>query len=48
MTDTGTEAARALSMLDLTSLGDDDSPASVGAMLKRAVTPSGPVAAVCV
>ena len=48
MTDTGTEAARALSMLDLTSLGDDDSPASVGAMLKRAVTPSGAVAAVCV
>lgn len=48
MTDTGTEAARALSMLDLTSLGDDDSPASVGAMLKRAVTPAGLVAAVCV
>ena len=49
MTDTtGTEAGRALSMLDLTSLGDDDSPASVGAMLKRAVTPAGPVAAVCV
>ena len=48
MTDTGTEAGRALSMLDLTSLGDDDSPASVGAMLKRAVTPVGPVAAVCV
>lgn len=43
-----TEAARALSMLDLTSLGEDDSPASVGAMLKRAVTPAGPVAAVCV
>ncbi|MEO9902664.1 deoxyribose-phosphate aldolase [Nisaea sp.] len=42
------EAARALSMLDLTSLGDDDTPASVGAMLKRAVTPAGPVAAVCV
>ena len=48
MTDTGTEAGRALSMLDLTSLGDDDSPASVGTMLKRAVTPAGPVAAVCV
>ncbi|MEP3113205.1 deoxyribose-phosphate aldolase [Nisaea sp.] len=42
------KAARALSMLDLTSLGDDDTPASVGAMLKRAVTPAGPVAAVCV
>jgi len=35
-------------MLDLTSLGDDDSPASVGAMMKRAVTPVGPVAAVCI
>ncbi|MEQ8331660.1 deoxyribose-phosphate aldolase [Nisaea sp.] len=43
-----TDAGRALSMLDLTSLGDDDTPASVGAMLKRAVTPAGPVAAVCV
>lgn len=48
MADSGSEAARALSMLDLTSLGDDDTPASVGAMLKRAVTPAGPVAAVCV
>ena len=43
-----TEAARAVSMLDLTRLGDDDTPASVSAILKRAVTPAGPVAAVCV
>lgn len=48
MSDVGSEAARALSMLDLTSLGDDDTPASVGAMLNRAVTQSGTVAAVCV
>ena len=48
MSEIGSEAARALSMLDLTSLGDDDTPASVGAMLKRAIAPAGPVAAVCV
>ncbi len=41
------EAARALALVDLTSLGEDDDEATVAALLERAVTPAGPVAAVC-
>jgi len=41
-------AARILSLLDLTSLNDDDSVATVEALCARAVTPAGPVAAICV
>lgn len=41
-------ARRAVALLDLTSLNDDDSEASVAALCRRAVTPAGPVAAVCV
>lgn len=41
-------ARQALTLLDLTSLGDDDTEASVSAMLERAVTPEGKVAAVCI
>ena len=40
-------AARALALVDLTSLGEDDDEATVAALLERAVTPAGPVAAVC-
>lgn len=41
-------AARALPMLDLTSLNDGDSDAVVSQLCRRAVTPYGQVAAVCV
>ena len=41
-------AARALPLLDLTSLNDSDSDAVVYQLCRRAVTPHGQVAAVCV
>jgi len=41
-------AARAIGMLDLTSLNDDDTERTVEALCKRAVTPAGKVAAVCI
>lgn len=41
-------ARRAVALLDLTSLNDDDTDKSVTALCKRAVTPVGSVAAVCV
>jgi len=41
-------AARALALLDLTSLNDGDDEAAIAALCSRAVTPHGPVAAVCV
>lgn len=41
-------AARALALLDLTSLNDGDDEAAVAALCARAVTPHGSVAAVCV
>ena len=45
----GAVAARAaLSVLDLTSLNDDDDEARIAELCERAVTPFGPVAAVCV
>ena len=40
-------AARALGLLDLTSLNDDDDAATVEALCARARTDFGPVAAVC-
>lgn len=40
-------AARLLPCLDLTSLNDEDTPAAIDALCRRAVTPFGPVAAVC-
>ncbi len=44
-----TVAARGtLAILDLTSLNDDDDEARITALCERAVTPHGPVAAVCV
>ena len=41
-------ALRALACLDLTDLSDDCRPAAVDALLRRAVTPWGPVAAICI
>ncbi len=41
-------ARRALALLDLTSLNDGDSDAAIDALCQRAVTPFGPVAAVCI
>ncbi|GHD56237.1 hypothetical protein GCM10017083_36150 [Thalassobaculum fulvum] len=41
-------AVRAIACLDLTSLNDDDTDAAIEALCARAVTPAGPVAAVCV
>ncbi|UTI65808.1 deoxyribose-phosphate aldolase [Paraconexibacter antarcticus] len=37
-----------ISLLDLTSLNDDDTAAVVDALCVKAITPAGPVAAVCV
>lgn len=44
----GTDARRALTMTDLTSLGDADTPEIIAALCERAVTPVGRTAAVCV
>ena len=41
-------AGRAIGLLDLTSLNDDDTDGTVEALCKRAVTPVGKVAAVCI
>lgn len=41
-------AARAIGLLDLTSLNDDDTPESIARHCARALTPAGPVAAVCI
>lgn len=41
-------ARRAIGMLDLTSLNGDDTDRVVEALCARAVTPAGPVAAVCI
>ncbi len=42
------EAARIIGLIDLTSLGDADTEATVNALCDKAVTVKGPVAAVCV
>lgn len=41
-------ARRALALVDLTSLEDDDTSERIAALCAQAVTPLGPVAAVCV
>jgi deoxyribose-phosphate aldolase len=41
-------ARRALPLVDLTSLNDDDTPERIAALCEQAVTPAGHVAAVCV
>ncbi len=40
-------AGLALGLLDLTSLDDADTPESIAALCDQALTPAGPVAAVC-
>jgi deoxyribose-phosphate aldolase len=42
------DPARIISLIDLTSLDEDDTDAVVGALCEQAVTVRGPVAAVCV
>jgi len=46
--DLHTVAARVLPLLDLTSLGADDTPADIERLCARASTPAGPVASVCI
>jgi deoxyribose-phosphate aldolase len=41
-------ARRLIPLLDLTSLNEDDTPATIAELCERAVTPFGPVAAVCI
>ncbi len=41
-------ARQAIGLLDLTSLNDDDDEARIRDLCRRALTPAGPVAAVCV
>jgi deoxyribose-phosphate aldolase len=41
-------ARRALGLVDLTSLNDDDTPERIAALCEQAVTPAGQVAAVCI
>jgi deoxyribose-phosphate aldolase len=41
-------ARRALPLLDLTDLNDDGTAAAIEALCAKAVTPAGPVAAVCI
>ncbi len=45
---TAIDDARIISMIDLTSLDEDDTDAVVAALCDRAVTPKGRVAAVCI
>lgn len=48
MTSDSTVAARALPLIDLTSLNDSDDADAVVRLCERAVTPAAPVAAVCI
>lgn len=48
MSDLLAAAQRALSLMDLTTLNDDDTEASVSALCRKAAGPAGKVAAVCV
>lgn len=48
MLDASTWATRLVGFLDLTSLGEHDTPAAIEALCERARTPAGPPAAVCV
>jgi deoxyribose-phosphate aldolase len=45
---TPADPARIVGLIDLTTLDESDTPDVVGALCDRAVTPLGPVAAVCV
>ncbi|WP_280547345.1 MULTISPECIES: deoxyribose-phosphate aldolase [unclassified Halomonas] len=48
MTDLQRAARQALSLMDLTSLNDDDTDATIEALCQRAKTPMGAPAAICV
>jgi deoxyribose-phosphate aldolase len=48
MTDLEDAARRALACLDLTNLDDDCNEAAIDALIERAVTPYGSVAAICI
>lgn len=48
MSDLDAAAARILPLVDLTSLRDEDTPADIEALCRKARTPAGDVAAVCV
>ena len=48
MSDPRTTAARALACLDLTNLDDACDEGAITALCRRALTPHGPVAAVCI
>ena len=48
MTELKEYAARALACLDLTNLNDGCTPADIAALCRRASTPFGPVAAICI
>src|SRR5258707_6857293 len=41
-------AARAITLLDLTSLEPEDDAAKIEGLCRRALTPAGPVAALCI
>ncbi len=45
---TAIDATRIIGLVDLTSLGEDDTDAGIEALCDKAVTAKGPVAAVCV
>jgi deoxyribose-phosphate aldolase len=48
MSDLQSAARRALSLMDLTTLNDDDTDARVVELCRKAAGPAGRVAAVCV
>jgi deoxyribose-phosphate aldolase len=48
MSDRSTEARQLIACLDLTNLNEDCSPADIEALVRRAQTPEGDVAAICI
>ncbi len=48
MTDSNAQAVRALQLMDLTTLNDDDSEANVFALCHQAKSPAGNTAAICI
>lgn len=48
MPDAPATAHRAIALLDLTALGDAETEATTAELCTRAVTPAGPVAAICI
>lgn len=48
MSDVKTQALRALQLMDLTTLNDDDTDAKVLALCRQAKSPAGNTAAICI